>query len=59
MAALSEASRITLTYQGGPMSHDESQIFEQDSDFETYLLMRRWDEAAKISPDLITVPDIM
>lgn len=50
MQELSEASKITLRYQGGPMSEEEGLAWETDPDRDTYLQMRRWDEQAK-EPD--------
>jgi hypothetical protein len=44
---LSEASRTTLRHQGGPMTEEEATKFKLDPDFETFLLMRKFDEAAK------------
>ena len=44
---LSEASKTTLKYQGGPMSEEEARVFEQDPMKKTILLMRTWDEKAK------------
>ena len=44
---LSEASRITLTFQGGPMSADEAAVFESNPLFESVLRMRTYDELAK------------
>ncbi len=44
---LSEASRKTLEYQGGPMSPKEASYFENDELFELSLKMRSWDEQAK------------
>jgi phosphonate degradation associated HDIG domain protein len=44
---LSEASRKTLEYQGGPMSKMEACNFENDELFELSLKMRTWDEMAK------------
>ena len=53
---LSEASRGTLRWQGGPMNAEEAQTFEQDPDFQTILQLRQWDEQAKVEgkplPDL-------
>ena len=46
-ARLSEASRRTLAYQGGVMSADEAQAFEQDPLCAVSLRMRHWDEQAK------------
>eukprot|EP01038_Epipyxis_sp_PR26KG_P006193 gene6193-8530_t len=48
---LSPASQTTLGYQGGPMSEEEAITFENDPDFINYLLLRKFDEAAKV-PDL-------
>ena len=48
---LSEASKNTLRYQGGPMTEEEARLFEQNPYFELSLLMRNWDDEAKI-PDL-------
>lgn len=47
MNKLSEASKITLGYQGGPMSPEEVKQFDQDPLKKTILLMRTWDEKAK------------
>ena len=53
---LSEASKRTLEFQGGMMSVDEAESFEKDPLFSEIILMRRWDEEAKIQhkplPDL-------
>jgi putative nucleotidyltransferase with HDIG domain len=55
-AQLSEASKKTLEYQGGPMTGDEAAAFEQYPLFDLIIKMRKWDEAAKIEhkplPDL-------
>jgi 2-amino-1-hydroxyethylphosphonate dioxygenase (glycine-forming) len=53
---LSEASKQTLRWQGGPMTADEALAFEKNPDFETMLLLRRWDEAAKEEGQLL--PDL-
>ncbi|MES2647434.1 MAG: HDIG domain-containing metalloprotein [Bacteroidota bacterium] len=45
---LSEASKSTLQFQGGPMTFDEAILFEEQVDFDLYLALRRWDEAAKV-----------
>lgn len=44
---LSEASRRTLEYQGGVMSAEEAEAFEQDPLCAVSLRMRQWDELAK------------
>lgn len=50
-ASLSEASRGTLAFQGGPMSEQEACAFETDPQHAAMLRLRMWDEAAK-RPDL-------
>jgi len=47
LGRLSEASLMTLTFQGGPMTPDEAAAFESDPLFPLYLKMRTWDEQAK------------
>lgn len=53
---LSEASKKTLEYQGGPMTPEEAAAFEQYPLFDLIIQMRKWDEQAKIErkplPDL-------
>ncbi|MBI2731417.1 MAG: HD domain-containing protein [Sphingobacteriales bacterium] len=44
---LSEASKITLSYQGGKMEEQEALLFEKDMLFPMMIEMRRIDEAAK------------
>lgn len=44
---LSEASKQTLIYQGGKMSHDEALLFENDELFPQMIAMRKIDELAK------------
>jgi 2-amino-1-hydroxyethylphosphonate dioxygenase (glycine-forming) len=46
--SLSDASKTTLGYQGGPMSAEEAAAFEADPLKATILSMRKWDEAAKV-----------
>ena len=45
--SLSQASKGTLINQGGPMTKKEAEEFEKRPDFESLLLMRNWDDAAK------------
>lgn len=45
--SLSEASKQTLTFQGGRMNEEEANQFENDSLFDLMIRMRRWDEMAK------------
>jgi phosphonate degradation associated HDIG domain protein len=53
---LSDASRQTLTFQGGKMEQAEAEAFENNPYFDIIIRMRRWDEAAKVEnqqlPDL-------
>jgi phosphonate degradation associated HDIG domain protein len=46
---LSDASKQTLIYQGGPMKEEEALKFEKDPLFEVSLRMRTWDEEAKLT----------
>jgi phosphonate degradation associated HDIG domain protein len=48
-ARLSEASRGTLRFQGGPMTDAEANAFEADPLFAAKVRLRSWDEAAKES----------
>ena len=45
---LSEASKQTLKHQGGPMSKEEAEKFEEDKLKPAILLMRTWDDKAKV-----------
>jgi phosphonate degradation associated HDIG domain protein len=45
---LSDASKYTLEFQGGPMSDEEADLLEEDPLFREIIQMRRWDEAAKL-----------
>jgi phosphonate degradation associated HDIG domain protein len=47
-AGLSEASRLSLRLQGGTMSSEEVQRFEQEPRFRSALAVRRWDDGAKV-----------
>ncbi|XP_033629904.1 2-amino-1-hydroxyethylphosphonate dioxygenase (glycine-forming)-like [Asterias rubens] len=44
---LSEASKMTLVHQGGPMTAEEARAFEDEPQLEAILKMRTWDERAK------------
>ncbi|MDP6947035.1 MAG: HD domain-containing protein, partial [Myxococcota bacterium] len=55
-ARLSEASKGTLAWQGGPMSPDEAEAFEADPLFGAMLALRQWDERAKHTD--LEVPDL-
>ena len=45
---LSDASKKTLEYQGGPMTETEANAFEKDPLFKKSLLIRLYDDKAKI-----------
>ena len=45
---LSEASKLSLRLQGGPMSPAQAQTFEAETFFADAIRLRRWDEEAKI-----------
>jgi phosphonate degradation associated HDIG domain protein len=45
---LSPASRTTLNFQGGVMSADEAEDFEQNADADLIIRMRYWDDEAKL-----------
>lgn len=47
-AALSEASRLSLRLQGGPMSPEEVNGFEREPWFRAAVAVRRWDDEAKV-----------
>ena len=55
-ASLSEASRISLDLQGGPMSDDEARAFELEPHVALALRVRRYDDMGKVpgmpTPDL-------
>jgi phosphonate degradation associated HDIG domain protein len=55
MAALSEPSRVSLSLQGGPMTKEEADQFASGEHFQASLVLRRWDDAAKVV-DLQTPP---
>lgn len=56
LGRLSEASLMTLTFQGGPMTPEEAAAFEADALFPLFLKMRTWDEQAK--EEHVPVPDL-
>lgn len=60
---LSEASKRSLRLQGGVMSDEERDAFEQIPHFEDALVLRRWDDLAKVkalnTPALGTYRDIV
>lgn len=50
---LSDASRTTLGFQGGPMTRDQADAFEKDELFKVIIAMRHWDEAAKVKDKVV------
>jgi putative nucleotidyltransferase with HDIG domain len=52
---LSDASKKTLEYQGGPMEAAEATIFENDPLFNLYLKVRYWDDLGK-ETDMVVDP---
>lgn len=46
---LSDASRVTLNFQGGIMNEKEATEFEKDPDMDIIVRMRYWDDEAKIT----------
>ena len=60
---LSEASKRSLRLQGGTMSDEEREAFEQIPHFEDALVLRRWDDLGKVkgleTPGLETYRDIV
>lgn len=57
-ARLSDASRKTLEFQGGPMSAEEVSAFEQHPYFSEILALRRWDEEAKETDMELPAPSL-
>eukprot|EP00747_Dinoflagellata_sp_TGD_P164618 gnl/TRDRNA2_/TRDRNA2_184795_c0_seq1.p1 gnl/TRDRNA2_/TRDRNA2_184795_c0~~gnl/TRDRNA2_/TRDRNA2_184795_c0_seq1.p1 ORF type:complete len:218 (+),score=57.55 gnl/TRDRNA2_/TRDRNA2_184795_c0_seq1:93-746(+) len=55
---LSEASKGTLKHQGGPMGDEEALAFEKDELHSTIILMRTWDEKAKVINPTFHVPSL-
>jgi phosphonate degradation associated HDIG domain protein len=60
---LSNASKMTLGYQGGPMTEEEARTFEQNPLKNLIIRMRTWDEEAKLTdvpvPNLQVYRDMM
>lgn len=55
---LSEASRQTLQYQGGPMSKSEQYEFESEEFFEDSIILRRFDDEAKEEDFMVDDQDL-
>ncbi|KAJ1642942.1 hypothetical protein J3B02_003582 [Coemansia erecta] len=47
-AGLSNASKQSLKFQGGPFSEEEVSIFESDPLFKQKVQLRKWDDASKV-----------
>ncbi len=45
---LSDASKLSLKLQGGPMSPEQMRVFEAEPFFADAIRLRRWDEEGKI-----------
>lgn len=45
---LSDASKLSLKLQGGPMTADQARVFEAEPFFADAVRLRRWDEEGKI-----------
>lgn len=45
---LSDASKLSLRLQGGPMTPEQARVFEAEPFFADALRLRRWDEQGKI-----------
>lgn len=56
--SLSEASKATLLYQGGPMTADEATVFESDPLIDEYIKIRLWDDLAKESEIPVEEADV-
>jgi phosphonate degradation associated HDIG domain protein len=56
---LSDASKKTLVFQGGVMSKQEAETFESDPLFESSILLRKWDEEAKIENIPLLAMDVL
>ena len=53
---LSDASKSTLNFQGGPMNEKEAKNFEKEECFPLYITLRGWDEKAKA--EHVPLPDL-
>lgn len=55
---LSEASKQTLEYQGGPMTEEEAQAFRNDPLFHQYIQLRIWDDMGKETDMPVNAADV-
>lgn len=53
---LSEASKVTLAHQGGPMPEEEAAAFESHPLFPLFIKIREWDDKAK--EESVPLPDL-
>ena len=57
---LSDASKVTLQFQGGAMTADEAQNAEKDARWPTVLKMRKYDEGAKeVGREVVSMEEII
>lgn len=56
---LSEASKETLSYQGGPMTTEEISHFESDEYYRDYIHIRLWDDKGKDPDQPIKEEDVL
>ena len=54
---LTDASKITLKYQGGPMNQEQLISFENNPLFETIIRCRKYDELGKDTENLLDIND--
>lgn len=55
---LSEASKQTLEYQGGPMKEEEALAFRNDPLFSQYIQIRIWDDMGKETDQPVNPEDV-
>lgn len=55
---LSEASKQTLTFQGGPMTEEEALAFRKDPLFSQYIQLRIWDDMGKETDQPVHPEDV-
>lgn len=56
---LSEASKQTLSWQGGPMTEEEVKEFEKDADYGDYIRVRQWDDQGKDADQPVKEEDLL
>ncbi|MEX6687233.1 HD domain-containing protein [Danxiaibacter flavus] len=55
---LSDASKMTLKYQGGPMTEDEAAAYAKDPLLESYIKIRHWDDLGKDTETPVDPKDV-